>query len=220
MNEVQVSQEGGSSPQRQRTALLSVYNKTGIVNFAQGLVELGWKLVSSTGTMRELRGAGLEVTDVADIVGPAILGHKVATLSREISAAILASLEDPEEVAELARIKVEPIDLVCVDMYPLQDSIAKAGATLARVLKDTDIGGPTLLRAAAKGGRLVVCTGEDRDLVLSWLRNSNWNTYAAFQNALAAKAEEVVGAYCLASAAYRRGQQLRLMCEAKDAAAA
>ncbi|HSL73966.1 MAG TPA: bifunctional phosphoribosylaminoimidazolecarboxamide formyltransferase/IMP cyclohydrolase [Ilumatobacteraceae bacterium] len=124
------------------TALLSVYDKSGIVDFARSLHELGWGLVSSGGTAREIAAAGIAVTDVAELTGlPAILGHRVVTLHPRIHGGILADPTDPEHVADMEHHGIEPIDLVVVNLYPFSSD---PGIELI------DIGGPAMVRAAAK----------------------------------------------------------------------
>lgn len=185
------------------TALLSVYEKAGIVEFAEGLVALGWRILASGGTAAALTKAGVPVTDVAGMVGGgAILGHKVVTLSREVHAGLLADLEKDRD--EMQQLGLPYIHLVCVDLYPLQAEIANPEATPASVIAKTDIGGPTMLRSAAKGRRVVVCDPADRPRVLAWLREGRPNN-DVFVTALCAKAEYVVADYCLASAGYHGG---------------
>lgn len=183
-----------------KNALLSVFNKDGIAEFARGLSELGFRIWSSGGTARHLMEDGLSVTDIATLVGPPILGHRVVTLSREIHAGLLAQ-DTAEDRAELARINAPWFEVVCVDLYPLEAEIARDGATLASVKEKTDIGGPTLLRSAAKGGRLVIVDPEDRATVLHRLRHGKAEDpqYRVF---LAAKAERMVSRYSGASANY------------------
>ncbi len=124
------------------TALLSVYDKSGIVEFAGSLHELGWSLVSSGGTARAIDEAGIPVTDVAELTGlPAILGHRVVTLHPKIHGGILADPTDAEHVADMAHHGIEPIDLVVVNLYPFSSD---PGIGLI------DIGGPAMVRAAAK----------------------------------------------------------------------
>jgi len=124
------------------TALLSVYDKSGIVEFAESLHELGWSLVSSGGTARAIADAGIPVTDVAELTGlPAILGHRVVTLHPKIHGGILADPTDAEHVADMALHGIEPIDLVVVNLYPFSSD---PGIGLI------DIGGPAMVRAAAK----------------------------------------------------------------------
>lgn len=182
------------------TALLSVYDKDGIVEFADELVTLGWQILASGGTAKFLEAGDIPVRDVAEIVGGrAILGHRVVTLSREIHAGLLARPEDRDELYQRG---IPWIDLVCVDMYPLKDAIQAPGATLDEVIENTDIGGPTLLRSAAKGNRITVCVKEDRSLVLEWLKQGLPNE-SVVVNTLAAKAERVIAEYCLESARFR-----------------
>lgn len=184
-----------------KVALLSVYDKTGIVEFAKELTGLGWEIVSSGGTAKTLSGAGVKVKDVAELVGGgAILGHRVVTLSREIHAGLL-SREIEEDVKEMAALGIPRIDLVCVDLYPLKEEIAKPGSTTESVIEKTDIGGPTMLRSAAKGRRIVIADPADRMKVIEWLKAGEPEK-EAFITALAAKAEYIIADYCLASAMY------------------
>lgn len=125
-----------------RRALLSVYDKSGVVEFARGLVDLGWELISSGGTAGVVAAAGIPVTDVADYTGsPIMLGHRVATLHPRIHGGILADREDPEHQADLEAHKIEVIDLVVGNLYPFRSEPG---------IEMIDIGGPALLRAAAK----------------------------------------------------------------------
>jgi phosphoribosylaminoimidazolecarboxamide formyltransferase/IMP cyclohydrolase len=184
-----------------RNALLSVYDKTGIVEFARALVEGGWRLIASGGTAKALIGAGLKVTDVAELVGGgAILGHRVVTLSREIHAGLL-SRDVPEDIAELEKLGIPRIDLVRCDLYPLTAEIAKPEATVESVIEKTDIGGPTLIRSAAKGGRYVICDAADQTPFIGYLREGEPNREAKIA-AQRAKAEFTISAYTLASARY------------------
>src|SRR6185369_3752176 len=113
----------------QRTALISVYDKTGIADFAKSLVDLGWKIISSGGTAKHLTEAGIAVTDVADITGfPPILSHRVATLHPKIHGGLLA-LDTPEHLAEMQKYDIPWIDLACVDFYPLQNEVLNPAAT-------------------------------------------------------------------------------------------
>lgn len=185
----------------QKTALVSVYNKDGIVEFAQALVALGWTLYSSGGTAKVIASAGVPVSDVASLVGgEAILGHRVVTLSREVHGGILARNIDTD-IAELEKLGIPWIDLVCVDMYPLKEEIKKLGSTPESVIEQTDIGGPTMLRSAVKGRRIVMCDPADRPRVIEWLKADKPNQ-EGFLTWLGAKAEFAVAEYCFASAVY------------------
>lgn len=180
-------------------ALISVYRKEGMVEFARELVNLGWQLLASAGTAKAIAAAGLPVRDVAELVGPPILGHRVVTLSREIHAGLLAT---EEQRPELERLGIPWIDLVCVDLYRLSDEITRQGSTPESVRELTDIGGPTLLRSAAKSGRIVISDPADRAEVLRWIRDGDPAERHTFITQLAAKAEATVAEYCLTSATY------------------
>ena len=189
-------------------ALLSVYDKIGIVDFARGLIELGWQVYASGGTAKAIQEAGIGVSDIAELVGGgAILGHRVVTLSREVAAGLLADKDSAEDMAEMAELKLPIIDLVCVDMYPLEEAIAKPGVTKADVVQQTDMGGPTTLRAAAKGHRIVLSHAEQRQPVLEWLRAGKPDE-STFLDSLAARAEYEVARYVLASARYLGGTDI------------
>ncbi|HEY8525813.1 MAG TPA: bifunctional phosphoribosylaminoimidazolecarboxamide formyltransferase/IMP cyclohydrolase [Acidimicrobiales bacterium] len=182
-------------------ALLSVYDKSGIVDLARGLAELGCALVSSGGTAAALRGAGLEVTDTAETTGfPAILGHRVVTLHPKVHGGILADPTDPAHRADLEAHGIEPFDLVVVNLYPFGSDPAAfehggAGGE-ARGEDLIDIGGPALIRAAAKNHAHVgvVVDPADYQPVLDELR-AKGGLSADTRRALARKAFARTAAY-------------------------
>ena len=132
-------------------ALLSVYDKTGLVEFAKNLSGLGFELISTGGTHQTLSQDGLAVRQVSDVTGsPEILDGRVKTLHPIIHAGLLALRDSPDHEAELAKHEITPIDLVAVNLYPFVATINKPGVTLDDALENIDIGGPTMLRAAAK----------------------------------------------------------------------
>ena len=142
---------------RVRRALLSVSDKRGIVEFALGLHRLGVELVSTGGTAKALRDAGLPVLSVAEVGGfPEILDGRVKTLQPRIHGAILARREDPRHMADLLEHEITPIDLVAVNLYPFRETVAKPDVTLEEAIENIDIGGPTMVRAAAKNYQDVV----------------------------------------------------------------
>lgn len=189
-----------------KNALLSVYDKTGIVEFAGALVKLGWTLYSSGGTAKAIIAGGIPVNDVSVLVGgDAILDHRVVTLSREVHAGLLArDLET--DIEELETLCIPWLDLVCVDMYPLKEEIGKPDSTLESVIDKTDIGGPTMLRSAAKGRRIVMCDPADRIPVIQWLKAGEPDR-DEFITRLIAKAEATIADYCLTSAVYHGGDE-------------
>lgn len=183
------------------TALLSVYHKDGITEFALELIELGFEIISSGGTATHLKNAGVPVRDVSELVGGgAILGHRVVTLSREVHAGLLATDSDAD-IAELEKLGIPRLDLVCNDLYPLKEEIAKPGSTRESVIEKTDIGGPTMLSSSSKGRRITIGDPADRQLVLDWLKAGRPDEDAII-TALSAKADFIVAEYRLTSAVY------------------
>lgn len=187
----------------QKWALLSVYDKTGIENFARILSENGYKIISTGGTAEKLRQSGIEVTDVSELVGGGpIMGDKVKTLSREMAAGLLARRDKPKEVEEMARLKLPIIDLVSVDMYPLEETIKKNRQNLEEILSKTDIGGPTMLHEGAKGKKITISTFEQRKEVIRWLKSGQPDK-EEFINRLNSQAEYEVARYIGISGEYR-----------------
>jgi len=176
---------------RVRRALVSVSDKTGVADFARGLAGLGVEILSTGGTATALRGAGLEVTGVSELTGQEeILGGRVKTLHPRLYAALLARREDPEHMAVLEREGVEPIDLVCVNLYPFEATVAAPDVTPEVAVENIDIGGPTMIRAAAKNhdGVAVIVKPESYDAVLAELEESGGEVSASTRHWLANEA--------------------------------
>jgi phosphoribosylaminoimidazolecarboxamide formyltransferase/IMP cyclohydrolase len=134
-----------------RRALLSVSDKTGLAAFGRELDRLGFELVSTGGTARALRGVGLTVTEVADVTGfPEMLDGRVKTLHPRIEAGVLADLRNPAHRAQLADAAIEPFELIVVNLYPFAQAAARSDTSMDELIEEIDIGGPTLVRAAAK----------------------------------------------------------------------
>jgi phosphoribosylaminoimidazolecarboxamide formyltransferase/IMP cyclohydrolase len=160
---------------RIRRALLSVSDKRGLVEFARGLRDLGVEIVSTGGTASELEASGIETRPVEDYTGfPEILDGRVKTLNPRIYAGLLAVRSEDEHVATLNEHEVDPIDLVCVNLYPFERVSGRRGVEEDEVVENIDIGGPTLIRAAAKNSAFsaVVVTPESYDAVLGELDES------------------------------------------------
>jgi phosphoribosylaminoimidazolecarboxamide formyltransferase/IMP cyclohydrolase len=137
-------------------ALISVFDKTGIVEFARALAEMGVEIISSGGTAKAIEAAGVKVRYVQEWTGfPEMLGHRVVTLHPKVHGGILALRDDPKHKADMDKYGIEPIDLVCVGLYPFEQAIAKEGCTLADAVEMIDIGGPAMVRAAAKNHKFV-----------------------------------------------------------------
>ncbi len=156
-------------------ALLGVYDKTGIDTFARGLHELGWELVSTGGTKAALEAAGVPVTGIEEITGfPEMLDGRVKTLHPVVHGGILARRDLASHREALAEHEITGIDLVCNNLYPFYDTVTKAGITFADGIENIDIGGPTLLRAAAKNHKdvVVVVSPDDYGPVLEQLKGA------------------------------------------------
>jgi len=200
--EAAITKEGGAppagSPVRVRRALISVSDKTGVVEFARGLEALGVGILSTGGTAAALREGGIEVTDVAEFTGsPEILDGRVKTLHPRLHAALLARRDDPDHVATLRAEEIEPIDLVCVNLYPFAETVAKPGVGEQEAVEQIDIGGPTMIRAAAKNHRdvAVVVRPESYDAVLAELGESGGEVSAETRHWLANEAFAHTAAY-------------------------
>ncbi len=140
-----------------KRAVLSVFDKSGIVDLAKALEEMGYEVVSTGGTAKAIHEAGVAVTGVSEITGfPECLDGRVKTLHPMIHAGILAMRSNPEHMRQLSELGVTPVDIVAINLYPFAQTIAKPGVTLAEAIENIDIGGPTMLRAAAKNWQDVV----------------------------------------------------------------
>ncbi|HEY8638312.1 MAG TPA: bifunctional phosphoribosylaminoimidazolecarboxamide formyltransferase/IMP cyclohydrolase [Solirubrobacteraceae bacterium] len=183
---------------RVRRALLSVSDKRGIVDFAKGLAQLGVELVSTGGTASALAEAGLDVRTIDDVTGfPEIMDGRVKTLHATIHAALLAVRDNPEHVLAAAEQGVEWIDLVCVNLYPFERTSAQRGVTEAEVIESIDIGGPTMIRAAAKNHAFAapVVRPEAYDAVLAELQASDGKLSMGTRENLAGEAFALTARY-------------------------
>ncbi len=174
-----------------RQALLSLSNKNGAIEFARGLVAHGVRLLSTGGTAGLLRDAGLPVSEVGEYTGfPEMLDGRVKTLHPKVHAGILARRDLPEHLATLERHDIPTIDLVCVNLYPFRETVASAGVTLAEAIENIDIGGPAMVRSAAKnhGGVAVVTDPEDYPQLLAEMAANDGALSRETRFALASKA--------------------------------
>jgi phosphoribosylaminoimidazolecarboxamide formyltransferase / IMP cyclohydrolase len=181
-----------------RRALISVSDKTGIVEFARGLAALGVEILSTGGTAAALREAGVEVADVAALTGaPEILDGRVKTLHPRLHAALLAVRDEPDHMATLEGEGIEPIDLVCVNLYPFERTVARFEVSEEDAVESIDVGGPTMIRAAAKNHRFVavVVTPESYDAVLAELEDSDGGISAETRHWLANEAFALTARY-------------------------
>lgn len=139
-----------------KRAIISVSNKLGAVDLARSLNKAGVEIISTGGTMKAIRAAGIPVTYVSDLTGfPEIMNGRVKTLNPKIHGGILAVRDNPEHVKQMEENGIAPIDMVVVNLYPFKATIRKAGVTLAEAIENIDIGGPAMIRAAAKNFKFV-----------------------------------------------------------------
>lgn len=191
-----------------RRAFLSVSDKTGLIPFAEGLVECGFELVSTGGTEKALKQAGVPVTNVSEITGfPECLDGRVKTLHPMVHAGILAMRDNPAHMDQIHALGVAPIDVVCVNLYPFKQTMLKPGVTFEECIENIDIGGPSMLRAAAKNHKdvAVVVDAADYQTVLGELKETGEVCYQT-KLALCLKVFEHTAAYDAMIADYLRRQ--------------
>ena len=186
-------------------ALIAPYDKTGAADFARGLVELGFEIVSTSGTLKHLTDAGIPARSVSDLTGfPEILDGRVKTLHPAIHAGLLARRDKPDHLDELARQGLSEIDIVAVNLYPFREIVSKPEATLEEALENIDIGGPSMLRAAAKNfpGVFVLVDPADYGEAIERLRQES--VPLDYRRRLAEKAFQHVASYDTGIANYLR----------------
>lgn len=160
-------------------ALFSVSDKTGVTGFARALEQLGWEIVATGGTETRLREAGIKVTSISDVTGfPEICEGRVKTLHPAVHGALLGRRDKNSHMAQLQENGIGLIDLVCVNLYPFEATIAREGVTMEEAVENIDIGGPSMLRSAAKNWRdvTVVCDPSDYDTVLTQIASTGSTT--------------------------------------------
>jgi len=190
---------------RIRRALISVFDKTGIEPLAKALAEQGVEILSSGGTAKAIEAAGVKVRSLQEWTGfPEMLGHRVVTLHPKVHGGILALRDNPDHQADMKKYGIEPVDLVCVGLYPFEQAIAKPGGTLADAVEMIDIGGPTLVRAAAKNHKFVtVLTDPSQyDLVLAEMKAHGGAVRFALRQRLAWQAFALTAHYDSAISGY------------------
>ncbi len=192
-----------------RRALLSVFDKSGIVEFASALHSMGVELISSGGTAKALHQAGVKVRQLSEWTGfPEMLGHRVVTLHPKVHGAILALRDDAAHLADMQRYGIEPIDLVCVGLYPFESVIGKPDTTFEQAVEMIDIGGPAMVRAAAKNHKFVavVTHAAQYAQVLAEMRARDGCVSKETRSALARSAFATTGGYDAAISRYLSAQ--------------
>lgn len=186
-------------------ALISVSDKTGIVDFAKALAAFGVEILSTGGTSKALRDAGLKVKDVSDFTGfPEMLDGRVKTLHPKVHAGLLYLRDNDEHAATMKKHGLEPIDLVCVNLYPFEATVAKEDVTFDDAIENIDIGGPTILRSAAKNHKSVTVVTDPADYarVLASIKENDGRTTPELRIELAQKVYAQQSRYDAAIAAY------------------
>jgi phosphoribosylaminoimidazolecarboxamide formyltransferase/IMP cyclohydrolase len=181
-----------------RRALLSVSDKAGLVDFAKGLVALGFEIISTGGTATALANAGLPVLNISDVTGfPEMLEGRVKTLHPKVHGGLLADRSKPEHLEVIAEHGIQPIDLVCVNLYPFAATVSKPNVSLEDAIENIDIGGPAMIRSAAKNhtGVLVVVQTADYAPLLEEMNQGGGLVSLATRRRLAAKAYAHTGQY-------------------------
>ncbi|HXP37298.1 MAG TPA: bifunctional phosphoribosylaminoimidazolecarboxamide formyltransferase/IMP cyclohydrolase [Solirubrobacteraceae bacterium] len=190
---------------RVRRALLSVSDKAGIVDFARGLEQLGVELVSTGGTARELAAAEIATREIEDFTGfPEMMDGRVKTLHPRLYAGLLAKRDNDEHLAAASEQQIEQVDLVCVNLYPFEQTVARGDASDGEIVENIDIGGPTMIRAAAKNSAFaaVVVDPADYDDVLAELREADGRLSLDTRRRLTAKAFACTARYDAAIASW------------------
>lgn len=189
-------------------ALISVSDKTNLVPFVQALQEMGWEIIATGGTRSLLEQNNIKTTNISDVTGfPEILDGRVKTLHPKVHGGILARRELPEHIETLKANGIETIELVCVNLYPFRQTIAKEGVTFEDAIENIDIGGPSMVRSAAKNWRdvSIVCDPADYDSVIAEIREHG-NTTPETRLKLSAKAYTHTAEYDCCIATYMRKQ--------------
>lgn len=188
--------------------LVSVSDKTGLVPFVKGLQAAGWEVIATGGTQRLLEDEGVKTIGISEVTGfPEICDGRVKTLHPKVHGALLARRDEPSHMQALAENGIGLIDMVCVNLYPFHETIAKEGVTMAEAIEKIDIGGPSMLRSAAKNWNdvTVVCDPADYDTILAEIRETG-NTTKETRLRLSAKAYTHTAEYDCCIATYMRQQ--------------
>ena len=181
-----------------KRALISVSNKTGVIEFAHALQSFGIEIISTGGTAKSLREAGIEVRDVSEVTGfPEMMDGRVKTLHPRVHGALLGQRENASHVSAMKEHGIEPIDLVAINLYPFEETISRAGVTEPEAIEQIDIGGPSMIRSAAKNFNdvVVVSSPHSYERVLEELKANNGSTTLGLRRELAGEAFQRTATY-------------------------
>jgi phosphoribosylaminoimidazolecarboxamide formyltransferase/IMP cyclohydrolase len=215
-----MTKENESQLVKIRRALISVSDKTGIIDFARGLQSFGVEIVSTGGTAKALRDAGIEVRDVSDLTGfPEMMDGRIKTLHPKIHGALLGLRDKPEHVSAMREHGIEPIDMVVVNLYPFEQTIKRKDVTRAEAIEQIDIGGPAMIRSAAKNAHnvAVVVLTKDYGTVLEELKENAGSLSLNTRNLLAQEAFHQTSRYDMIVTAYLSGAFQRARDKSKAA---
>ncbi len=190
-------------------AIISVTDKTGVVEFARGLQEFGVEILSTGGTAKKLREGGVKVVEVSDYTKfPEMLDGRVKTLHPKIHGGILGLRDNPEHVATMEKYEIKPIDMIVVNLYAFEKTVARQGCTLDEAIENIDIGGPTMLRSAAKNYKFVTVVTDpaDYDRILAEMKENGGETTLSTRFELATKVFCLTHAYDGAICGYLKKQ--------------
>ena len=188
-----------------KRALLSVSDKTGLIDFARGLSAQGVELLSTGGTAKAIAAAGIPVREISDYTGfPEMMDGRVKTLVPQVHGGLLFLRDDPKHIAQAAEHDILPIDLVCVNLYPFEETVAKKGVTLAEAIEQIDIGGPSMIRSGSKNHRFVTVVVDPGDYprILEAMRTGGGETTLELRARLAVKAFATTSSYDRAISTY------------------
>jgi len=192
-----------------KTALISVSDKSGVVEFAKKLSGMGVKIISTGGTAKKLGEAGLEVVGIESVTGfPEMMNGRVKTLHPKIHGALLGLRDNAEHKAAMDEHSIEPIDLVCVNLYPFEATIAKPGCTLEDAIENIDIGGPSMLRSASKNNKFVtvVTQADQYDRIIEEMEKNNGAVSGELRSDFARMAFGLTASYDAAISKYLNGK--------------
>ena len=200
-----ISENNKAGLRRIRRALISVSDKTGIVDFARELKHYDVEIISTGGTAKALREAGIEVMDVSDVTGfPEMMDGRVKTLHPKIHGGLLGLRDNPEHLAAMKQHGIEPIDMVVVNLYPFEQTIRRPDVTQEEAIEQIDIGGPAMIRSAAKNWHdvAVIVLPDDYERVITEMKTTSGSISLATRNELAREAFQQTSRYDMLVYAY------------------
>ena len=214
-----MSQPNTNGLRRIRRVLVSVSDKTGVVDFVRSLKEFDVSVISTGGTAKTLREAGLDVTDISEITGfPEMMDGRVKTLHPRVHGGLLALRDNPEHVAAMQEHGIEPIDMVVVNLYPFAETIKRTGVTREEAIEQIDIGGPAMIRSAAKNAQdvAVVVSSDHYQRIVDELKQHDGALSITTRNLLAQEAFQQTATYDTIVSSYLAGSNSNINASADN----